>query len=984
MFEPSDTPRIFAQAPGTDFPRAVVDGLHARLKNAPPEALARVTIYVNTTRMRRRLIELFDEGPAALLPRIRLVTDLGQDAAMSGLPPAVSPLRRRLELSTLVARLLDSQPDIAPRAAIYPLAESLAGLMDEMQGEGVDWSVLNDLDVSAHSAHWARSLAFLKLVEKFFGPDSDEPPDLEARQRRVIERLIEMWESTPPQDPVIVAGSTGSRGATQLFMRAVARAPQGAVILPGFDFDLPEGVWRDMGGPLQNSDHPQFRYKALIDGLELAPGDVTPWHEARVPAPRRNAFVSLALRPAPVTDQWQAEGPRFRGIAEATREITLIEAPTPRAEASAIALILREAAEQGRVAALISPDRVLTRQVTAALDRWQIRPDDSAGRPLPLTAPGRLLRHVSHLRGKPRVTGVDLLTLLKHPLTHSGEGRGEHLRMTRDLELGALRKDMPFPDAPSLLAWAKDDAARRTWATWVGAWLANLPVEGDAPLTNHVAHVESLSERLSAGSLAEGSGGLWDKEAGREARRILDELAREAEHGGEMTALEFDDLFTAILNKGEVREAAEPHPNIRIWGTLEARMQGVDLAILAGLNEGTWPEMPGADPWMNRDMRHQAGLLLPDRQIGLSAHDFQQAIGVQEVVLTRALRNDEAETVPSRWINRITNLMGGMSPEGAEALSEMRRRGKRWLELGRSLDKPREFEYKRPPAPRPSPRPPVEDRPKALSFTDVARLIRDPYAVYAKRILRLYPLDPLHREPDAAQRGTAIHKVMERFVTERQDGEPRAAQRERLLATAREVFEEQAPWPAARLSWLAKLERALDAFLADEALRRDEARESCTELDGEAVFGPNHVKLYGRADRIDRLADGRVAIYDYKTGAVPTPKQQAAFDKQLLLEALVARAGGFPVLGEAETAKAAYIGLGADAKTSEIEMDVDTLDRIEEEFVSILAQYAERSRGFTSRRVVFRSGSKFGGDYDHLARFGEWDQGDDACGEDVG
>ncbi|MEJ2023344.1 MAG: double-strand break repair protein AddB, partial [Maritimibacter sp.] len=519
MFETSPKPRLFAVPPGVDFPRAVVDGLRERFRDQPPEALARVTLYVNTRRMQRRMISLFDEGAAVLLPRIRLITDLGQDAAFADLPPAVSPLRRRLELAEVISQLLDAQPDLAPRAAIYDLADSLAGLMDEMQGEGVSPEVLRNLDVSDLSGHWQRSLTFLDAISRYFGDDSEDSPDVEARQRRVITRLTELWHEAPPQDPIIVAGSTGSRGATQMFMRAVARLPQGAVILPGFDFDMPAPVWNKLEDALTGEDHPQFRFARLMRAL----------------------------------DQWQVEGPKFAGIESATAGMSLIEAPSPRAEASAIALILREAAETGTSAALITPDRVLTRQVSAALDRWRIEPDDSAGRPLPLTAPGRLLRQVAELLGT-KITGPDLLALLKHPLTNTGsDARGEHLRHTRDLELEALREDMPYPTPEALMVWAEQREDRRDWAVWVGSILGEFAQTGTRPLTEHVAHVLAVAEHLCAGPVGEGSGELWEKPAGREARKVCDELIREAPYGGSFAPADFRDLFASVLNRGEVR-----------------------------------------------------------------------------------------------------------------------------------------------------------------------------------------------------------------------------------------------------------------------------------------------------------------------------------------------------------------------------------------------------------------------------------------------
>ncbi|MCB1336385.1 MAG: double-strand break repair protein AddB [Maritimibacter sp.] len=979
MFEPAPGPRLFALPPGVDYPAAIVAGLRTRMAGRPPEALARVTLYTNTRRMARRLADLFDEGPAALLPRIRLVTDLGRDAAFADLPPAVSPLRRRLELAGLVAQLLDAQPDLAPRAAIYSLADSLAALVDEMQGEGVDPEAIRKLDVSDLSGHWQRSLTFLTVVERFFGEASGEPPDVEARQRRVIERLVTGWETAPPRDPVLMVGSTGSRGATQMLMRAVARLPQGAVILPGLDNDMPGHVWAGLEDALAGEDHPQFRFVRLMRALGMTPAPPPMWLDTATPAsPRRNALVSLALRPAPVTDQWQREGPEFAGIAEAAARMTLIEAQSPRAEAAAIALVLREAVARGTSAALITPDRVLTRQVTAALDRWRIEPDDSAGRPLPLTPPGRLLRQLADLTGT-KLAAPDLLALLKHPLVSTGAAnRGDHLRHTRDLELEALRDHMPYPDARALADWAAQKPDRQAWVVWLGPLLDALAAGGTRPLTDHVARTVALAEAFAAGPDASGSGALWDKPAGREAARIVAELTRDAPHGGNFAQADYRDLFAAILARGEVRDPISPHPGVQIWGTLEARVQGVDLVILAGLNDGTWPELPKPDPWMNRQMRHKAGLLLPERRIGLSAHDFQQAIAAPEVVLTRAVRDDESQTVPSRWLNRLTNLMQGMSDQGAAELAAMRARGQVWLDRAEALDAVDRV----PPAPRPSPQPPVDARPKRLSVTRISTLVRDPYAIYARQVLGLTPLQPLDPSPDAPLKGTILHEVMERFVLETPDIEPPATARARLMSLAAEVLEAKAPWSAARVLWLATLGRVADLFLEGEAERRARAKPAATEVRGELRFDALDFTLSAEADRIDRAPDGRLYIYDYKTGAVPSDKQQRIFDKQLPLEAVMAEAGAFDGLDAARVAEVAYIGLGATPKFARIEVGPDLIATTRSDLETLIAAYQTRAQGYTAQRMPEKT--SFTGDYDHLSRFGEWDLATEASPEEVG
>jgi len=968
VFE-SPGPRVFGLPPGADFPAAVVAGLQARLANHPPEAMAHVTLYLNTTRMRRAVRDVLTARGAAFLPRLRLVTD-----PVAG-PPAVSPLRRRLELSQLILRLLEAQPDLAPRTALYDLSDSLARLMDEMQDEGVSPDALAALDVSDHSAHWKRTQDFLGIVAPFFG--ASDPADQMAAQRRAVQTLAAGWVAVPPPHPVIVAGSTGSRGTTALLMQAVAALPQGALILPGFDFEMPVHVWSGMSDALTAEDHPQFRFRRLLDHLGLEPTAVRLWSEA---APRQavNRLVSLSLRPAPVTDQWLTEGPSLPDLCKATPHLTLIEAPGPRAEASAIALILRQAVEQGRSVALITPDRMLTRQVTATLDRWGIVPDDSAGKPLALSAPGRLLRHVAALFGR-ALTPEALLTLLKHPLTATGADRGNHLRLTRDLELQLRRSGPAFPDGAALRDWAgqQRDPAATGWADWIAGAIDGTRDVGTRPLQDHVAHHLALTELLAQGAGGTGTGELWLQEAGPAAWDALDALAREAVHGGLLSPADYADLFGAVLAQGDVRESVQGHPGVKILGPREARECQAELVILGGLNDGTWPGLPPPDPWLNRQMRKSAGLLLPERQIGLSAHDYQQAIAAKEVVLSRSIRTAEAETVPSRWINRLVNLMGGLpNRNGPQALAAMTARGAAWLALATAIDRPAASV---PAALRPAPRPPAAARPRELPVTAIKTLIRDPYAIYARYILRLHPLDALRHAPDALTRGSVLHAILERFIT-RRGPETLAEARARLLTIADSVLAEQAPWPAARILWRARLDRAADAFLLREA--GSDGQPILIETKGGIALPALDFRLTAKPDRIDAYADGTLHILDYKTGTPPTAKEQKLFDKQLLLEAAMAERGAFETIGARQVARISYIGVNAAAKVESTAITPELLAQVWDDLHRLVGKYLSPGQGFASRRAVFKA--RVPGDYDHLARFGEWDMTDSPSPGDVG
>ena len=959
MFEDQPGFRVFGTYSGQAFPETLLEGLTNRLQGAAPEQWARVEVYVNTQRMHRRLAELFLQGPARLMPKFHLVTDLAHDPLLTDLPMPVPTLKRRLEIAQLVRKLIQRVEGLAPASAVFDLANSLADLMDEMQGEGIEPDVIEGLDISDFSGHWERALQFITIVQRYF--EGGEAPDKEARQRASVLALTQRWQESPPDHPILVAGSTGSRGTTFHLMKAVAGLPQGAVILPGFDFDMPRRVWAQLSDPKTSEDHPQFRFSRLLGALDLTSEQVIPWIESAPKAAARNRLVSLALRPAPVTFHWRQEGPYLTELDQATQDITWLEAPNQRVEAKAIALRLRQAAELGQTAAVISPDRNLTRRIATALAAWNITPDDSAGIPLSLTAPGRFLLHVLDL-AQPQLTSETLLVLLKHPLAHSGADRGQHLRNTRELEL-YLRRDGPaFLTAQTLLQWAETKDHYRPWVDWINAKVFDRWPQGPQPLETWIAHHRTLAEGLSAGLVGD-SGQLWEQAPGRDTKTAIENLTKYAPAAGDVELTDYSAILRGVLNAGQTRNQNHVHSNILIWGTLEARVQSADLVILAGLNDGTWPEPPAPDPWLNRSLRLQAGLLLPERRIGLSAHDFQQAVGAKAVWLTRSIRSDDAETVPSRWLNRIENLLNGLEkPDDASWMDRMRARGNEWLGKVEALEAPQVT----PPSIRPSVAPPVACRPESLPVTDIKHLIRDPYAIYAKRILDLKRLDSLTKSPDAPLRGTVIHDLLEAFLQTGPWTNAEAA-KATLLALAEERLQATVPWPAARRMWLARVVRFSEWFVTQEIVRQAQIVSTKTEIKGEIDLPELNFTLRGTADRIDLLNDGTAHIYDYKTGKPPTRAQQLHFDKQLLLEVEILRRGGFPGLGSLKVTGATYIGL--DNAPTELPAPIDEAD-VWSDFSKLIRAYQSAEQGYAARRAMLKAEES--SDYDHLARYGEW------------
>ena len=982
---PGTGPNLFSLLPGSDFARCFAEGFFARLGHLPPQDLARTTILVNTGRALRSIEEaLADFRPSpGLLPRTILIPELHSDPLLFGdIPSSVSPLRRRLHLTRLIEAFLENSRQageaVAAQSAAIDLADELALLMDQFHDEGISADRLQDvlagsgLDVDA-ARHWERTLEFVDLVRSVW-PDirreeEGDSLDPRERQRAVIDRMIADWSQNPPDHPVIAAASTGSVAATAALLAAIARLPNGAVVLPGFDPDVEPEIW-DSAGP----DHPLGPFKGVFDQLDAKPDRATPW-VAQDPGPRV-ALLAQALRPAPVTDRWHAvAGSLASEAVQATEGMALIEAEHQRGEAEAIAVAIRRTLEQpGKSVALITPDAALARRVAAALGHFDIEPDDTVGQPLGQSPPAVLLRLIIELaEGTGNV--VQIAALLQHPLVCAGLDRLLHLDFARTYEQRVLRGSAGQSDGHMFPSWPKAEAAQADWLAGIETAIAPLAAGlSNRPLRELIGALRSAAEHLT--DPGDGSvPSVWAEEAGQALDGFLSGVLKDASAFGDDPVVDFGSLLTGLMRGEQLRpKPRRPHPRVRFSGPREARLEHADLVILGGLNDGVWPEIPDAGPWLSRPMRQQLGLPLPERSVGLSAHDFFNAACRPEVILTRAKKMQGAATVASRWLIRLETLMKGI---GAVAeLEAMKDRGTELLDHAGHLGRPAQAVAR---AERPAPRPPADARPRRLSVTGIETLIRDAYAVYAQHVLGLRVLEPLYRTPDARDRGTILHKVLELFVERTGAWPGREAAAVMLAETADEVLGQEIAQPDLRRIWRARIDRFGAWFLDQEDQRRaggDPVRlEAAGSLKLDLPGGP--FEITAKADRIDRLHDGQAAIYDYKSGDPPTNKQiERGFNHQLHVQAAILKAGGFDEIQAMQAEIGAYLGLtgsGSGGKETVVEGLSDQVAQHMDNLRALLERF-ERDAPYVSHSRPEKT--DFEGDYDHLARLGEWTLGD--------
>ena len=979
MFEDMGRPRVYAVPVGCDFTESFVDGLLRRMEHNPPEDLARVVIYAGSVNSVRELRKCLESGPAMLMPQVRPATVLVNDLTLplNDLPPPMTTVGAMLALRRLIGALLEQEPDLAPAASAIDLADSLLGVFSELQDEGIELGKLLTVEVDDQSGHWERSLRFLRILAGAFGEDG--MLDRRSRFRAAVDAVVDAWSEHPPAHPVIIAGSTGSSAPMMRLMRAVAGLPQGAVVLPGVDRELSRENWSLLEDHDECPEHPQSVLARFCRFAEASPPELPDWSDTPPANPPRNRLISLALRPAPFTDRWMEESPNLVPELDiATNRIGLIQAATMKDEAQAIAVTIREAVEARKRVALVTQSLELARRVKAALQFWGIEPDDRIGESLRLTREGVFLRLALELFDPPLAPHV-LMSVLKHPLTNAGD-RGNHVSLTASLERALRQRPAPMIDFRNIELWAEDRGDReRRWAEWLGDVLRFASARGSGTLDEVIGRHVRVANALASGSGPEATspslderpaGPLWETRAGQDLSAVMSSLANEADVAGTMDAAEYRAVFRKLTMESNPYEQTVNQKDVVIWGGYQVRDRIMDLVILGSLNEGVWPPARRGDVWLNREMRRQIMLGLPERQNGLAAHDFQQAVAAPEIVLSRSLRDGEQPTVASRWLIRFMNLVAGMGPAGEAAMKAMTDRGERMIRLGRLIGQPDRHVS---PEPRPEPVPPVSLRPTKLSVTEIRTLIQNPYAIYARHVLRLRPLDHLGRDLDARERGAVFHRIMEAFVRDLAKGrvKPEAGS---FLKCAEHVLEDEVASPSVRMGWYARLHRIAEWLMITEAGRRERAETLGLEVAGKWVFPGFDFTLTARADRIDRAEDGRLRIFDYKSGPTPTKSAIEDYDKQLQITGAMAARGGFEGIPAADVAKLEYIGMSAAQKTEEVETEDGRLTDTWTSLAELLLAYTDPGLGYPARnRMTERDHAS---DYDHLSRYGEWSEAD--------
>jgi len=885
-------PNLYSIAAHRGFADALVAGLIPRYADADL-GLARLTLLLPSSRAVRTVTEAFvrQAQGGMLLPRMAVVGDLDLDetlgalfdtlSAVAEIPAAAQPMRRWLRLADILVQV--EGHDGPASASLLRRAFEIGRTMDRLLVEGIaPEDLLGDRVVAIAgelSEHWRRAAHEFATIQAHWLVELAERGEVDAPMRRnlLFDAAARRWRDQPPRHPIVAAGVTSASPALAGLLRVIADLPGGAVILPDYDLALDSEVWDALGlagvapepdaAPFGRDDavtHPQYHLKLLLNRMGVSRGEVRAWHRSGPGAatPARSRAISNLFLPPAASSAWAALAPEQRRLSG----VRLMESAHPGEEAQAIAILVREGLEvPERRVAVITPDRALAARVVAQLRRWNIAADDTAGQPLPQTAAARVLLLLAEVMAE-QAAPVPLIALVTHPLVRAGEGRAEWLENARKLDR-ALRGPRLGPGLEPL----RELAGKRGLAEWwAGLEVILSPL---FKLRERVPLAELLDTLITAGEALCGED-LWGNADGRALSGFVEQLREAA--GETATVLDPREL-PAVLREAMDRIAVRPpwggHPRVAIYGLLEARMARAELVICGGLIEGVWPGNAAPDALLAPAMLRALGVPGADFRIGLAAHDLAAALGAPEVVLSWARRDAAGPAIPSRFVLRINAMLGDMAERHVETEA---------LRLARKIDlAPPAAVYSRP-----QPMPSEEQRQVEISVTGLDRLRSDPYQFYADKILGLKRLDPLDAEPTPAWLGTAVHEILHNWH--------RAGERPgELLQIAARTLDSMSAHPLMRGLWRPRLLSALEWIDRTISAQSREGRTVLkSEIDGDMRW--RGVRIHGRADRIDRLADGTLAVVDYKTGMPPSAARvEEGFALQLGLIGLIAQGDGF-------------------------------------------------------------------------------------------
>ena len=1007
---------IYTISPSLSFLDILVEGVFERFSVLDENGNANydfsdITILLPNRRSSRYLKNAFirnSDNRTIILPKMHGLGDLDEDELFflsqeieepfPEIRPAIPITEKRLNLARLIKEWYAIEKNGISFDQALKLAIDLSSFLDEVQKEGVSFDNIVNIVPEDLAEHWQITIDFLEILSTKWPEILDLRGYCDNIERRnlLVDLQIEYWKKSPPESPIIVAGSTGSVKSTAKLIKALVGHKNGYLVLPYIDKFIDEEIWKNISDQ-DNAIHPQHVIASLIEFIGADRKYVDNWCKSSVVNSEREEFISNIMLPGSYISNWKDGGSKIKSV----NNISLIESHSQNEEAKIISFILRSVLEDDKkTAALITQDNDLTKRVKSMMLRWNIDIKISSGESLINSSLAVFMINIADVLTS-KFSSVDLLALLKHPYCLVGKSKKEHIKYTLMLEKYILRGAFlsagleSIEDNISVLIPSDEVESFSIWFTSLKECFNEISVlfqnnneeiSLDDLISNHVKSSELLSGKTSdrinheeeniSKDIDDEDGindeinyeiNIWDSEEAEIISKTIEEvyLSSSVDKKYYIKVRDYSEIFRTLISVKYYPKNDILFPRISILSPMEARILHFDLVILGSLNENSWGQAINSS-WMNMDMKSKFGLPSANRSIGQSAHDFSSLLCSKEVVITRPAKINGVQTVESPWISRMLALL---DITGEKELLSPSLPWHDWVEKDTHSEKKQEII-------KPAPKPDINYRPKKFSPTSIATLMKDPYSVYAKYILNLYPVNDIDSEPEALEFGNLIHKILERYVLET-GGKGSLDDLEKIGKEEFYIYEKSGN--GIKL-WWSRFESIAEYFSEKNNEVIVEEIKIFVEALGELKLNINDSSclLTAKADRIEYNSKTKsVNVIDYKTGAIPSlANMKNGISPQLAIEAMILCNSGYKTLPDIENiAKIENWHLSVDKKndtTNKIDDVMDLIIQTEKNIIRLLEIFMDKETPYlASPNIKNIKNDKFN-DYQHLSRIKEW------------
>jgi ATP-dependent helicase/nuclease subunit B len=859
----------------------------------------------------------------------------------------------RLEQKLMLAKLIEEHNKTASITEALDLAEGLINFLATLERDAIPLDKIKELVEEEYAEHWQKIMDILQILSIEW-PEllkSKNAVTLIEWQNNILLKQAEFWAKNPPKMQIIAAGLSANSRALIELLKTLATTENSKIVLYGFDRCIDDKSFDKI-----DELHAQFTFKRLLHECKYNHKSVKDW--VKVEESSTSLVLSEAMRTAAIIEHSIVLNNIKLG-----NHIAAIKAKNLQEEASLIVSIFKKVlSTSGKNAALVTNDKQLALWVISYLRKLDINLNYSKINDLSGAKVGSFFLLILEAINN-KFSAIELLSVLKHPLCRCGIEEEEYKELVSKLEVKVLRGLVNHTGLKGIRNYLvlKDYHELLPLIDYLDAVIQEFlniiftPFISLTELLNkHVLIVEALAKTATE----EGKDILLKSEGGKEFAEFVENLSSFGDNIKVLKPSLYSNLLKNFLKGYSYNIPGNNELPISILTPSEARFCKFDVVIIGGLNEGSWPREMDTNPFLTRSMLKKIGSSTSEERIGVAAHDFYCLSHAEEVIVTRAEKIDGAQTIPSRFLLKLSNVCNKIGYE---------------LEVSKQkyLTTSEIIKEQYSPIEPPNPKPKVEYRPRSLSVTQIEKLVKDPYSIYAHSILNLKPLKPLDARFGVAEFGEFIHRVLESWVGEKELNE------QELIELGKIILKQMLVPNEIQNLWWPRFENIIKWIILELSARPISPLKIYNEVKGQMVLNAKYAPfaLIAKADRIEFNLDNTITIIDYKTGGLPSDKDIASGDSlQMILEALIALNAGFKGLKPQAIKDLIYIQLTGGDPAGEIrpiKVDLDELiDKVQLWLETLINEFDKQENGYMA--VPDPDNIPRFGDYYHLARLQEW------------